>query len=202
MEETKEMLSKNEIAFKRPHWFWLIPLVIAILFDQMVWKKTPGLFFFLVMLLILVGGFILALIEKKKVPWQSWLLLLPILFGAVMTVFRLEGFTNFSNVILTLYALFLLAVTFLNGEWARYRLIDTVTSFFKMLLSLMIDPVRLVISQVKGAKQKSAGERKTILTQVHTLPGWHAHYATPGVDPRCIARPGRPDLLRESAWHF
>ncbi|MCJ7694485.1 MAG: hypothetical protein MUO40_03580 [Anaerolineaceae bacterium] len=63
-EEIKQIQNKNEITFKRPHWFWLIPLIIAILFDQIAWKKTPGLFFFLIVLLILIGGFALALLEK------------------------------------------------------------------------------------------------------------------------------------------
>ncbi|MCJ7694484.1 MAG: DUF4173 domain-containing protein [Anaerolineaceae bacterium] len=91
---------------------------------------------------------------------------MPVLFGAAMTVFLLEGFTNFSNVILALYALFLLAVTFLNGEWTRYRLIDGITSFFKMFLSLIIDPERLVISQVKRSKQKTEGEKKSSARKV------------------------------------
>ena len=159
-EQTNEPEGSNRLDLKHPIWFWLIPLAIAVLFDQLFWGKTPGLIFLLTILLILTGGFIVALIEKKRVPWTSWLLLLPILFGAVMTVFRSEGFTIMANVMVACYALALMAITFLNGEWFTYRLRDVFEGFIKLLISSLINPIRLVIDAIKKNGQKSAEEKK------------------------------------------
>jgi hypothetical protein len=159
-EQTSEPRGSKRLDIKHPAWFWLIPLGIAILFDLLFWGKTPGLIFLLTVFLILIGGFIVALIEKKWVPLTSWLLLLPILFGAVMTVFRSETFTIITNVLVTCYTLVLLAITFLNGEWFTYRLRDIFEGFIKLLISGLIDPIRLVIDSIKTNGLKSPAEKK------------------------------------------
>jgi hypothetical protein len=159
-EQTNEPKGSKQLDLKHPAWFWLIPLGIAILFDLLFWGKTPGLIFLVTVLLILIGGFIIALIEKKRVPLTSWLLLLPILFGAVMTVFRSEAFTIMVNVLVACYALVLMAITFLNGEWFTYRLRDIFEGFIKLLISGFIDPIRLVIDAIKKNGRKSLEEKK------------------------------------------
>jgi len=159
-EQTNEPKDSKRLDLKHPTWLWLIPLAITVLFDQLFWGKTPGLIFLVTILLILVGGFIVALIEKKRLPWTSWLLLLPILFGAVMTVLRLEAFTNMANVLVACYALGLMAITFLNGEWFTYRLRDVFEGYIKLLISVLINPIRLVIDVIKKNGQKSSEEKK------------------------------------------
>lgn len=159
-EQTSEPRGSKQLDLRHPTWLWLIPLGIAILFDQLFWRKTPGLIFLVTVLLILTGGFIVALIEKKRVPWTSWLLLLPILFGAVMTVFRSETFTIMANVLVACYALVLLAITFLNGEWFTYRLRDIFEGFIKLMISMLIDPIRLLIDALKKKGQMSPEENK------------------------------------------
>jgi hypothetical protein len=159
-EQINEPRVSKQLDLMHPTWLWLIPLGIAILFDQLFWGKTLGLIFLVTILLILIGGFVVALIEKKRVPWTSWLLLLPILFGAVMTVFRSEGFTIMANVLMACYALVLLAITFLNGEWFTYRLRDILEGFIKLLISGLIDPIRLAIDAIKKNGQKSPEEKK------------------------------------------
>lgn len=159
-DQTNELKGPKQLILKHHTWLWLIPLSIAVLFDQLFWGKTPGLIFLVTILLILVGGFTIAMIEKKAVPWTSWLLLLPILFGAAMTAFRLEMFTNVANVLVALYALVLLAVTFLNGEWFTFRLRDIFEGFFKLLISILIDPIRLLINANKLNAQKSPEEKR------------------------------------------
>ena len=135
-------------------------LVIAIAFDRLAWGNTPGLIFLLTVLMILVGGFTLALVEKKRVPWQSWLLLLPILAAAVMTVFRLEVFTNITNVIVAIYGLLLLAISFLSGDGFSFRIWDVLENGFKFMLNLLIAPLSLLIAAVKKNAHKSQEERK------------------------------------------
>jgi len=157
IDETK---NDQKLDFKHPLWLWLIPLVSAILFDQLFWRKTPGVVFLAIVILILLGGFINALIQKKHVPFTSWILLLPILFGAVMTIFRLDAFTNAANILVSLYALVLLAMTFLNGEWFTYRLRDILEGAVKLFVSILIDPIRLLVSSVKKNAQKAPGEKR------------------------------------------
>jgi len=157
LDETK---NDQKLDFKHPLWLWLIPLVSAILFDQLFWSKTPGIVFLAIVILILLGGFINALIQKKHGPFTSWILLLPILFGAVMTIFRLDAFTNAANILVSLYALVLLAMTFLNGEWFTYRLRDILEGAVKLFVSILIDPIRLLVSSVKKNTQKAPGEKK------------------------------------------
>ena len=78
-------------------WVYLAPLIIAFLFDQLTWQRQIGLQPMLLVFAFLLGLSLLTKLEKKQVPWQSLLLLAPIIFTALMTVFRLDGFTNFSN---------------------------------------------------------------------------------------------------------
>ena len=165
-EQAVDVENPIKLPIRRPIWLCLVALVIAIAFDQLAWGNTPGLIFLLTVLMILVGGFTLALVEKKRVPWQSWLLLLPILAAAVMTVFRLEVFTNFTNVIVAIYGLLLLAVTFLNGAGSTFRIWDVLENGFKLMLSMLIAPISLIIAAVKKNAQKSQEERKVASRRV------------------------------------
>lgn len=55
--------------------------------------------------------------NKVTIPWQSYLLLVPVLFFSIMTAVRAEPFTTFTNVMVTLGAGILFAVTLRSGAW-------------------------------------------------------------------------------------
>ena len=168
VQETNSKKLSKQLELQHPNRFWFIALLIAVLFDQIFWDKTPGLLLLLTTLLILSGGFVLLIGEKKHIPWQSYLLLLPILFSAAMTCFRLESLTNVTNVLLTFFALFTLGITVLNGEWLIYRMRDYALAFLRLLLSVIIDPIRLAISSFRKAADKPAAEKTSFFK--HILP--------------------------------
>jgi hypothetical protein len=132
---------QNSTPHQHSSYFLLVTLVIALLFDQMVWQKSLGLQFLIMVLLILTGGLILTIIKKARIAWQSSLLLIPILFTAAMTALRLDGFTNFSNVLVSLFSLGLLAMTLLNGQWLLFRLREHLLGFFHLALSVYVEPL-------------------------------------------------------------
>jgi hypothetical protein len=165
-DSTPESKPANPLNIKHPAWFLLIPLAIMMFFDQIIWKKQFGLQFLILTLLVLAGVFILVIIEKKRVPWQPLLLLFPILFGAVMTIFRQEASTTFVNVVLTLWGLVLLALTLLNGQWMLYRMREVLMGFLRLMQSALIDPIRLVLQNSKANASLPPAEKKTTAGKV------------------------------------
>jgi hypothetical protein len=136
---------QNSLTQQQRWHFLLVALVIAALFDQLVWQKSLGLQFLIFVLLILVGGLVLVLMERVHIPWQSYLLLVPVLFTAFMTTIRMEGFTILTNVMVSLLALGLLAITLLNGQWLVFRLREHLLGYFHLVLSLYTAPVRWLV---------------------------------------------------------
>ncbi len=150
---------------RRPFLFLLIPLVIMIFFDQIMWKRPGlGMQFLVLVVLLLAGLFILVLVQKVSVPWQSFLLLVPILFGAVMTFVRAEGATVFSNIILALWGLALLAMTLLNGQWLGYRVREVLGGLLKIVISAFVEPVKLL--------KKKAADTEVASTMAEKHAGW------------------------------
>jgi hypothetical protein len=142
----------------------VISLVIMVIFDQLSWEKQQGIQFLTLTALVLVGLAVLIIIEKKHVPWQSYLLLVPVLFGASMTVIHIAPVTIFFNIFLTLCALILLAITLLNGDWFRYRIREMLMGLLLLIQSALIDPIRVLI------KKKSTPDHLPV-TEENT--GWH-----------------------------
>ncbi|MFH1446466.1 MAG: hypothetical protein ABIG43_03530, partial [Chloroflexota bacterium] len=166
VQETNSKQLSKQLEVQHPNRFWIIALLVAVLFDQIFWDKTPGLLLLLTTLLILIGGFVLLIGEKRRIPWQSYLLLLPIIFSAAMTCFRLESLTNIANVLLTFFTLFTLGVTVLNGEWLVYRIRDYALAFLRLLLSVIIDPIRLAISAYRKTVSKPATEKTSFFKRI------------------------------------
>ncbi len=124
-------------------------ILIAWIFDLLFWKKAPGISFLIMVILTLVGGLLLSLGEGIRPAKNSWLLLFPILFFSVMTVFREESFTMFINYLLTVASMALLAVTFTGGKWWNYSFSDYVSNFFKLFLSAISKTLMLFVAKEK-----------------------------------------------------
>lgn len=156
--------SKPKTTFKHPSLVLILSLVIWIVFDQTAWKRAFGLQFLLTIILVLISLFILVQTEKKKVPWTSWLLLIPTLFGAVMTVIRKEGSTTFFNIVLTLLSLLLISLTLGSGTWFRYRFQDLFKGILQLISSAITNPIKAVIQK---RKRQTAGEKSRAWTKIN-----------------------------------
>ena len=119
----------------------VLSLGIAVAFDQLFWKKNPGLSFLVFVILCLLGGILLSVWEKRRPANTSLLLLAPILFFASVLAFRREPFTAALSLLLTLGAMMLLALTWQGGQWWRYSLSDTFVGFFRLAGSALARPI-------------------------------------------------------------
>ena len=124
-------------------------ILIAWIFDLLFWKKAPGISLLILVIITLAGGLILSLGEGIRPAKNSWLLLIPVLFFSVMTVFREESFTTFVNYLLTVGSMALLAVTYTGGKWWNYSFSDYVANFFKLFLSAISKTLMLFVAKEK-----------------------------------------------------
>lgn len=131
---------------------WLSVLV-AWIFDQLFWKRPPGVSFAILVVVILVVGYIILRAEGRQVPKTSWLLVPPILFFAVMFFFRVESFTQAIDFCYTIGLMAILALTCLGGKWWNYSFGDYVVKGLKFFLSIISSGLLAIIG-----KQKTNGE--------------------------------------------
>jgi hypothetical protein len=124
-------------------------ILIAWIFDLLFWKKAPGISFLIMVIITLIGGLLLSIGEGIRPAKNSWLLLIPVLFFSVMTVFREESFTTFINYVLTVGAMALLAVTYTGGKWWNYSFSDYVSNFFKLFLTAISKALMLFVAKEK-----------------------------------------------------
>lgn len=124
-------------------------ILIAWIFDLLFWKKAPGISFLILVIITLAGGLIISLGEGIRPAKNSWLLLAPVLFFSIMTVFREESFTTFINYLLTVGSMALLAVTYIGGKWWNYSISDYVAIFFKLFLSTISKTLLIFASKNK-----------------------------------------------------
>lgn len=113
---------------------WLA-IAVAWIFDLLFWQKTPGISFFILVVITLAVGYFISRSEGIQPGKNSWFLLIPILYFSTMTIFREEPFTTFINYLLTVGAMALLAFTYTGGKWWNYSLSDYVVNAFRFFLS-------------------------------------------------------------------
>jgi len=158
-EHTPENLKETQIQIATPFLPHIISLFIMVIFDQLAWERKFGMQFFLLVIMILLALFIMARVEKKQVPWRSYLLLAPILLGATMTIFQKAFSTTFFNIVLTLSGLALLAITLLNGQWTEYRIREVALGILLLIESMITDPVKIFIEHKLTQKKPPSGEK-------------------------------------------
>lgn len=124
-----------------PNRFWTIVILLGWAFDFLFWKKPLGINFVIYVILVLATGIVLLKLDGLRVVRETSLLLLPIAFLAVMTFFRLEPMTVFLSVSAVLFLMGLFALTYLNGAWLRYALLDYVFGFLRLFGSMIARPL-------------------------------------------------------------
>jgi hypothetical protein len=126
---------------KNPNILWITALALGWLLDFLFWKKPAGINFSIFTLLCLIAGFWVLWADQQR-PARGTLWLLPlILFFAAVTFVRAEPMTVFLGVVLTLFLLAVLAMTFLGGRWIHYTLTDYAAGFLKLIGSMIGRPL-------------------------------------------------------------
>jgi len=95
---------------------WWVAVLVGWSFDFLFWGKFPGVSFLIFSAITLGTGLWLGYREGKPPSRKSLWLLLPILLFAAGTFIRREPFTTFSNYLLVLLLMALLAQTFSGGR--------------------------------------------------------------------------------------
>ena len=117
-----------------------IALFLGFCFDLLFWGKTPGISFFVFIVLCLVTGFFLIKADHLHPAKASLLLILPILFLAIMSFIRKEPLTSFLNMSLALFLMSVLAMTYIGGQWRFFGIADYVANFFHLIGGMLSLP--------------------------------------------------------------
>ena len=124
-----------------PNRFWIIVILLGWAFDFLFWKKPMGINFTIYAILVIATGIFLLRVDGLRLARDSGLLLLPIAFLAGMTFIRLEPVTMFLSISMTLFLMGVFALTYLNGQWMRYAVLDYVFGYFRLFGSMIARPL-------------------------------------------------------------
>lgn len=141
-----------------PNRFWFLVIFLGWAFDFLFWKKPDGVNFFIYMALCLGTGIYLLKADGLRLSPRSGLLLFPIAFLAAMTFIRQEPMTVFLSVAGTLFLMGVFTLTYLNGQWARYGLIDYFLGYLRLFGSMIARP--LGFSAEVRKEQPSPSEKR------------------------------------------
>jgi hypothetical protein len=160
------------MKLKYKNLFWLLALLAAIGFDLLFWEKQAGINFFIFILLALLSGLIPIWLEKIRIPWTSYLLLLPLLFFSGMTFIRSEPFTTVINVLLALCALMLFTITARNGDWLKFTLRDHLVGIWKFFINCFAGGILFFIKTKKDPEASSQTTTNTSQEPELKQPSW------------------------------
>jgi hypothetical protein len=124
-----------------PNRFWIIVILLGWAFDFLFWKKPLGVNFAIFVTLCLLTGILLLRVEGLRLARGSGLLLLPTAFLAAMTFIHLEPMTVFLSVCMALFLMGVFALTYLNGQWSRYALLDYIFGYFRLFGGMIARPL-------------------------------------------------------------
>ena len=124
-----------------PNRFWVIVILLGWSFDFLFWQKPLGINFAVFVMLCLVTGILLLRWDGLRLSRRAGLLLLPIAFLAAMTFIRLEPMTVFLSISMVLFLMGVFALTYRNGEWVRYSLLDYVFGYLRLAGSIIARPI-------------------------------------------------------------
>ena len=108
----------------RSRWVLLSVLLLGWLLDFLFWKQAPGVNFAVYVFLCLITGIVL--LHRTGTPMASravWLIPLIAVFAAA-TFVRAEPLTVFLGVVLALFLMAVLAVSYVGGRWLEFGAAD------------------------------------------------------------------------------
>jgi hypothetical protein len=140
----------------------LVSITIAWVFDQLFFKKTPGISFPILVMAFLAGLIWTAWREKVKPAIPTLILLAISLFFAIMSCIREQPFLTFINYLLTICSLGLLLVTYENGLWAQYSLSDYFMGVLRLIGAAFANPIKLLGTKAETDKEEDPKTHKRV----------------------------------------
>jgi hypothetical protein len=154
---------------KNPNLLWIVAILLGWLFDFLFWQQSFGINFAIFTVCCLLGGFLLLWFNGQR-PARGTLWLIPlILFFAAITFLRAEPLTVFLGALMILFLMVVLANTFLGGRWFVYSLADYVAGFFKLMGSMLAQPV--MFNSEVSCERKESGRQAVKINIWPTLRG-------------------------------
>ncbi len=124
-----------------PNRFWLLVILLGWAFDFLFWEKPLGVNFFIFVALCIVTGIYLLQTDGLRLSRRGSLLLLPLAFFAALTFFRREPMTVFLAVSMSIFLMGVFALTYLGGNWTRYRILDYIIGYLTLFGSMIARPI-------------------------------------------------------------
>jgi len=164
-------LAEHREGLRKTGWIFLLVLVVGIFMDRITFNRLLGAQWAIFVNLLLLVVFVAAKVEQRSIPWQSYLLAIPISLTAILTYFRLEPYTLMALVGFSLVGLVYLAISLLNGQWLVYRLREVIVQGLRLIGSAFIGlPLALIQSshheESESTQKKSKGKGLAILRGV------------------------------------
>ena len=146
-----------------PNRLWAIVILLGWSFDFLFWKKSLGINFAIFVTLSIATGILLLRWDGLRLSLRAGLLLLPIAFLAAMTFLRLEPMTVFLSIAMVIFLMGVFVLTYRNGGWIRYSLLDYIFGYLRLFGSVVARPIglvsenrRLTMGQPSAMEKRSA----------------------------------------------
>ena len=137
-------------------------IILGIIFDYLFWEKNPGISFSIFVMTFISASFILLKIDKTPLSSRNLFLFFPILFFSVMSFIRRDPFTNFLNYLLTIFSLSVFVISFQNGQWGSFGLVDYIANLFHLAFNTLKFPFfRVSLDQPDTSSNKERLRTKT-----------------------------------------
>ncbi|HXF85572.1 MAG TPA: DUF4153 domain-containing protein [Anaerolineales bacterium] len=142
-----------------PNRFLLLVLLLGWMFDFLFWEKPLGINFAIYVMLCLAAGIFLLQKDGVRIARRSSLLLLPIAFLSALTFLRAEGMTVFLSIVMTLFLMGVFAVTYQNGQWVRFGVLDYFLGYLHLFGSIIARPLGFSLESRRA--QSSLREKRS-----------------------------------------
>jgi hypothetical protein len=143
-----------------PNRFWGIVIVLGWAFDFLFWKKPLGINFAIFVTLCLLTGILLLRADGLRLSRTSGWLLLPVAFFAGMTFIHLEPMTVFLSISMAIFLMGVIALTYINGAWIRYTLLDYLFGYLRLMGSTIARPLGFVAENRRLASEQPVQTEK------------------------------------------
>ena len=151
-----------------PTRFWWTVIALGWALDFLFWEKAPGINFAIYALLCTITGILLLRADGLHLKPNSWMIVPLIVLFASITFVRLEPMTVFLSVVVTLFLMGLLAISFLGGRWPSYKLLDYLNGFLRLLGSMIARPLGFSaeVKQASPSNGEQTGPKRRGASQV------------------------------------
>lgn len=139
---------------------WITVLALGWLLDFLFWRQAPGLNFAIYAAVCLIGGLFLVHMEGARLAPRAIFLMPLIAVFAASSFVRVEPMTQFLAVVLTLFLMGLLAVTYTDGRWLEYDLGQYALGFLRLAWSAVSKGFRFRAPAAAGTSDSRNGRAR------------------------------------------